>query len=127
MMTELNERDGLDLWRRTISASVRSNAPDLTARQQAILMIVALTPGPHTVRGLATDLSIAKPAVTRALDTLSALGLVRRQRDRRDMRSVLVARTEKGAAHLRALAELISLAAKGEDVRPSPDMDRAAA
>ena len=77
-MIELTEREGLELWRRVICASVYSDAPDLTARQQAILMKVALTPGPHTVRGLAHDLAIAKPAVTRALDTLSSIGLVRR-------------------------------------------------
>ena len=127
-MTELSERDGLDLWRRVICASVQSDAPDLTARQQAILMTVALSAGPHTVRGLAHDLIIAKPAVTRALDTLSALGLVRRQRDKRDRRSILVVRTEKGLKHLRQLATQISAAARGEDITVRPDLaDRKAA
>ncbi|MAB11353.1 MAG: MarR family transcriptional regulator, partial [Hyphomonas sp.] len=50
---QLSEREGLELWRRAVTASVRSDAPDLTARQQAILMTIALMPGPHTVRGLA--------------------------------------------------------------------------
>ncbi len=119
-MMELTERDGLDLWRRTVCASVRSDAPDLTARQQAILMSVALTPGPHTVRGLAHDLNIAKPAVTRALDTLTRLGLLRRRRDEADLRSVLVERTPQGTAHVRALASMISAAAKGEDAAILP-------
>ena len=52
---QLSEREGLELWRRAVTASVRSDAPDLTARQQAILMTIALTPGPHTVRGLAAN------------------------------------------------------------------------
>ena len=57
---QLSEREGLELWRRAVTASVRSDAPDLTARQQAILMTIALMPGPHTVRGLAEQLNIAK-------------------------------------------------------------------
>ena len=110
----LSEREGLDLWRRALTASVRSDAPDMTARQQAILMIVALTPGPHTVRGLAELLDIAKPAVTRALDALGKAGLVTRSRDLRDQRSVLVERTVDGMAYLRAHARLIVAAAEGE-------------
>lgn len=36
------QHDGLDLWSRTVVATVRSDAPDLTARQQALLLTVAL-------------------------------------------------------------------------------------
>ncbi len=119
----LNERDGLDLWRRALSASVRSDAPDLTARQQAILMNVALTPGPHTVRGLAAALNIAKPAVTRALDTLSRLDLIRRERDPADLRNIHIVRTVAGAEYLRALGGLIVAAATGEDLEGGPAVD----
>ena len=38
---------------RALIAYVRSGEPDLTNRQMALLMLVYLTPGPHTVRGLA--------------------------------------------------------------------------
>ncbi|MEO0983068.1 MAG: MarR family transcriptional regulator [Pseudomonadota bacterium] len=114
----LSEREGLTLWRRALTASVRSDAPDLTARQQAILMTVALTPGPHTVRGLAADLDIAKPAVTRALDTLTRLDLVRRVKDESDLRSVFIERTVKGAAYLRALGRLILAAIDSEEDAP---------
>jgi hypothetical protein len=41
---------GLDA---ALIAYVRSGEPDLTNRQMALLMLVYLTPGPHTVRGLA--------------------------------------------------------------------------
>jgi len=113
--TQMSERESLDLWRRSVCASVRSDAPDLTARQQAILMTVSLTRGPHTVRGLAGLLDIAKPAVTRALDTLTGQGLVKRVKDESDLRNVFIERTPQGAAYLRALAGMISKAAAGEE------------
>jgi hypothetical protein len=40
-------------WMRALIEYVRSGEPDLTNRQMALLMLVYLTPGPHTVRGLA--------------------------------------------------------------------------
>src|SRR5688572_25328116 len=40
-------------WMKALIAYVRSGEPDLTNRQMALLMLVYLTPGPHTVRGLA--------------------------------------------------------------------------
>lgn len=111
---ELSERGGLELWRRAVTASVRSDAPDLTARQQAILMTIALAPGPHTVRGLADHLDIAKPAVTRALDTLSRLDFIRRVKDDNDLRNIFIERTPAGMAYLRTFAGLVLAAASGE-------------
>ena len=111
----LSERDGLELWRRAVTASVRSDAPDLTARQQAILMTIALTPGPHTVRGLAEHLNIAKPAVTRALDALSRLDFIRRIKDDTDLRNIFIERTPAGMAYLRTFSGLVLAAASGKD------------
>ena len=65
-------------WMKALIAYVRSGEPDLTNRQMALLMLVYLTPGPHTVRGLARVLGVSKPVVTRALNTLGALGYLRR-------------------------------------------------
>lgn len=118
----LNERQALTLWRRTVLASVRSDTPDLTARQQAILMTVSLTRGPHTVRGLAQTLEIAKPAVTRALDTLTRAGLVKRIKDEADLRNVFIERTQEGLSYLRTLASLI-LAAEAGEPEPSRKSD----
>ena len=115
----MNERECLDLWRRAVCSSVRSDAPDLTARQQAILMTVALTRGPHTVRGLAKLLKIAKPAVTRALDTLAKQNLIKRVKDENDLRNVFIERTEDGANYLRTLSFMIAAAARGEDLDTS--------
>ena len=83
-------------WMKALIAYVRSGEPDLTNRQMALLMLVYLTPGPHTVRGLARVLGVSKPVVTRALNTLGALGYLRRVRDEADRRNVFVAKTSTG-------------------------------
>ncbi|WP_028970297.1 MarR family transcriptional regulator [Sphingomonas sp. URHD0057] len=85
---------------KALIAYVRSGEPDLTNRQMALLMMVYLTPGPHTVRGLARVLGVSKPVVTRALNTLGALGYLRRERDQDDRRNVFVVRTNNGADFL---------------------------
>ncbi len=97
----------LDLWRHALVASVRSDAPDLSARQMALMLSVYLGEGPHTVRGLAQALLISKPAVSRALDRLGELGYVRRQRDDMDRRNVLVQRTGEGGRFLSEFSRLI--------------------
>jgi DNA-binding MarR family transcriptional regulator len=112
---QLSEREGLELWRRAVTASVRSDAPDLTARQQAILMTIALTPGPHTVRGLAEHLHIAKPAVTRALDALARLDFIRRIKDDTDLRNIFIERTPEGMKYLRSFSGLVLAAASSKD------------
>ena len=85
---------------KALIAYVRSGEPDLTNRQMALLMLVYLTDGPHTVRGLAAKLRVSKPVVTRALNTLGALGYLRRERDQDDRRNVFVVRTSSGADFL---------------------------
>ncbi len=102
-----NQVEALNLWRRVTVSTVRSDAPDLTARQLAVLMTVRLQPAPHTVRGLASGLNVGKPAITRALDTLSRLGFVQRRRDPKDGRNVFVERTDKGDAFLDQLGATI--------------------
>ena len=107
MPVQLDELQALDIWRRALSASVRLEAPDLSARQMSILLTIYLTPPPHTVRGLATALNISKPAVTRAIDRLTEIEFVRRKVDEQDRRSVLVQRTVRGSVFLREFGELI--------------------
>lgn len=109
---ELSPVKSLDLWRLSITESVRRESPDLSARQMALLLTVYLTPPPHTVRGLAEILAVSKPAVTRALDRLSELELLRRKIDETDRRSVLVQRTVRGSVFLREFGEIISAAAQ---------------
>ena len=97
----------LELWRHALVASVRGDAPDLSARQMALMLSVYLGEGPHTVRGLAQILRISKPAVSRALDRLGELSYVRRQRDDLDRRNVLVQRTAEGASFLYEFSRMI--------------------
>jgi len=100
----------LELWRHAFVASVRGDAPDLSARQMALMLSVYLGDGPHTVRGLAMALKISKPAVSRALDRLGELGYIRRQRDDLDHRNVLVQKTAGGAGFLTEFSSLIDAA-----------------
>jgi len=86
----------LKTWMQTLINYVRSGQPDLTNRQMALMLLVYLTPGPHTVRGLAATLGVSKPVITRALNTLGGLGYLRRVRDESDRRNVFVARTSTG-------------------------------
>jgi DNA-binding MarR family transcriptional regulator len=97
----------LKSWMTTLVDYVRSGEPDLTNRQMALLMVVYLDPGPHTVRGLASGLNVSKPVVTRALNRLGALGYLRRQRDDSDKRNIFVARTPRGAAFLEEFGHFI--------------------
>ena len=91
------------ILRDTIVALVRRDGPDLSARQLGVFLTCYLQDGAHTVRGLAADLNVSKPAITRALDRLGELDLARRKVDPTDRRSVLVQRTLKGQAFLRDL------------------------
>jgi len=102
----------LDIWRQALVSSLRLDAPDLSARQMGLLLSVYLTLPPHTVRGLAEVLAVSKPAITRAVNRLSELGLVRRKTDDVDRRSVFIQRTVKGSVFLREFGELIVQAAK---------------
>ncbi len=94
--------------RDTIVALVRRDGPDLSARQLGVFLTCYLQDGAHTVRGLAADLNVSKPAITRALDRLGELDLARRKVDPMDRRSVLVQRTVKGTAFLRDLRGIMA-------------------
>jgi DNA-binding MarR family transcriptional regulator len=96
------------ILRDTIVALVRRDGPDLSARQLGVFLTCYLQDGAHTVRGLAADLNVSKPAITRALDRLGELDLARRKVDPVDRRSVLVQRTLKGAAFLRDLRSIMN-------------------
>ena len=80
-------------WLSVLAGYVASGHPDLTNRQMALLLLVYLDPGPHTVRGIAARLHVSKPVVTRILNALSGLGYVKRQKDMSDLRNIFVIRT----------------------------------
>ena len=105
------------ILRDTIVALVRRDGPDLTARQLGVFLTVYLRKGPHTVRGLAKELNISKPAITRALDRLGEFDFARRKLDPKDHRSVLVQQTIKGAALLRETRTIMGEAAAASEER----------
>ncbi len=97
----------LESWRGALVEILRRAGPDLSTRQMGILLTVYLVEGPHSVRGLARELTISKPAVSRALDRLGDLGFIRRVRDMGDHRNVLVERTVAGSVFLSEFADVI--------------------
>ena len=100
MTVALRPSQALRLWQQVALTEVRANMPDLSMRQAAILLSVYLDPPPHTVRGLAAQLGVTKPVITRALDAMGTLGLVARRRDEADRRNVFVAKTTTGQEFL---------------------------
>ena len=98
----------LNLFRDTIVALVRREGSDLSARQLGVLLTCYLQEGGQTVRGLAAELNVSKPAITRALDRLAEFDLARRKPDPADRHSVLVQRTPKGNIFIRDLRAIIA-------------------
>jgi DNA-binding MarR family transcriptional regulator len=114
------------ILRDTVVALVRREGQDLSARQLGVFLTCYLQDGAHTVRGLAGELNVSKPAITRALDRLGELDLARRKVDPMDRRSVLVQRTLKGTAFLRDLRGIMSDAASPRKGGASQEMTRKA-
>ncbi|MDR3536097.1 MAG: MarR family transcriptional regulator [Acetobacteraceae bacterium] len=92
-------------------AMVHADRPDLTARQLAVLLTCYLADEEQTVRGLAAQLKVSKPSISRGLDRMEALDLLRRRRDPRDRRSMLIERTVTGVVVLRDIEIAIARAA----------------
>jgi len=80
---------------------LKTKQSDLTVRQLAVLQ--GSRAAPATVRGLAAVMKVNKPAVTRAADKLVDRGLINRNRDPSDARSVLLSLTKKGDKLIREL------------------------
>ena len=86
------------IMREVIVGLVRRDGTALSSHQLGVFLTCYSVASEHTVRGLAQRLDVSKSVITRSLDKLAALGLAERRPDPRDRRSVLVARTEAGAA-----------------------------
>lgn len=98
----------LDMLCHALVGLVQRPGPDLTTRQLGVLMTCALDDRGNTVRGLAAALNISKPAITRAVDRLSDLELLRRAPDPSDRRSVLVYAMPAGRAFMSYIRRLLS-------------------
>jgi len=104
---KMSRKESLAFWHRVTLATVRSDAPDLSARQLAMLMTIYIEDGLHTVRSLAKHLSVTKAAISRATDSLCKLGYIERKPDHRDKRSVILTRTSAGIHYLSEFADVI--------------------
>jgi DNA-binding MarR family transcriptional regulator len=107
MPLDFRPSHALRLWHDVTFDLVRDGRPDLSTRQMAVLLTVYLEPPPHTVKSLAEKLGVAKPVITRALDSMSRLRLVGRKRDEADRRNVHVQRTLDGALAVEGLGDAI--------------------
>ena len=112
MPISMRPTQALRLWQQVALSEVQKNMPDLSMRQMAVLLTVYLDPPPHTVRGLAGQLGVTKPVITRALDTMGAMKLITRHRDEQDRRNVLVRRTVEGALYVERFGDAIIAGAR---------------
>jgi DNA-binding MarR family transcriptional regulator len=103
----MDTSNALTLWQQVITRSLRELPYDLSQRQIGVLLTVYMSPPPHTIRTLADMLQISKPAICRAVDTLSAIDLIRRKKDEEDRRNVFLQRTVNGSVFLRDFADII--------------------
>ena len=75
----------------------------LTNRQFALLALCASLDKPIRVKQAALNLTISRPAVSRATDALSIKNFVRRKREEKDTRQVQIHITPQGTAFLESL------------------------
>jgi DNA-binding MarR family transcriptional regulator len=97
----------LTFWHRVATRGLKECDTNLSSRQVALMLTVYLGDPPHTIRHLARQLDISKPAVCRAVDALEKEGLIKRKPDPADKRNVLLQRTIKGSVFLCDFAEII--------------------
>src|SRR6202044_4188223 len=90
----------IGVLRDTIVGLVRRDGVDLSSRQLGVFLTCYLRDGGHTVRGLAAELNVSKPAITRALDRLGEPELPRPKSDPLSRGCVLVQRAPKGSSCL---------------------------
>lgn len=97
----------LSFWHGVTATALQKMPVDLSARQTAVLLHIYLMPMPHSIKSLADDLMISKPAICRAIDALETAKLVKRIRDKQDKRNVIIQRTVKGSVYLSEFADII--------------------
>ena len=97
----------LSFWHGVTSGALKYMPIDLSARQTAVLLHIYMEEAPHSIKTIAEDLDISKPAICRAVDTLEREKLVKRLRDRNDKRNVILQKTTRGSAYLSEFADII--------------------
>jgi DNA-binding MarR family transcriptional regulator len=111
----------LEIVRHAMLALVLADGRDLTARQITVLLTCYLEDTSFAVSELAARLRVSKPAITRALDRLEELQLLKRADKPQDRRVVLLARTEGGMAFMGRLRAMMEDAARRAGTPPAVD------
>lgn len=88
---------------KNIVSVIQSSHANLTLRHTGMLLVLDAV-GSGTVRGLATYLRVGRPCVTNGMNKLQALGLIKRELDQNDKRSVNLSLTEDGIKLVQKLA-----------------------
>lgn len=84
----------------------RRDEPGLSVYQLAVFLSCYTRDGKHTVRDIAQEIGTSKANVTRAFDKLVERGLVSRQTDPLDGRTVYAGHTQAGGALLAEFADI---------------------
>lgn len=100
--------ESLRFWHRVTVRSMKELQQDLSARQVGILLHIYLHNRQHTIKSISEQLNISKAAVCRAVDSLSALNLLKRKKDEQDRRNVFIQRTIQGSVFLSDFADVIA-------------------
>ena len=111
-ITSVKTKKALTFWQGVNVRALTRMPVDLSSRQAAVLLHISLNHGQHSIKSLAEDLQISKPAICRAVDALEKAKLAKRSTDRADRRNVFIACTAKGNAYLNKFADIIMAASK---------------
>ncbi len=115
----------LSIWMSILVLYIRSEQPDLSNIQTAMLLIVYMTPGPHSARHLAQQLRAPKSSISRGLNRLAMLGYVRQERDPNDLRKSIITQTHEGKAFLEGLKKSIAINIRNPANDAEKDAERA--
>jgi DNA-binding MarR family transcriptional regulator len=115
----------LSIWMSILVLYIRTEQPDLSNVQTALLLIIYMTPGPHSARDLALQLRAPKSSVSRGLNRLAMLGFVRQERDPGDLRKSIISQTHEGMVFLEALKKSIEVNVRNPANDAEKDAERA--
>lgn len=102
----MEQQAALALWRKVTMEIVREK-DDLSSRQMLVLLVAYGKPGMQTVGQMSDAFGICKGAISRAINHLVSIGLVRRVEDPSDRRITRIKCTRAGAEYVEALGDSI--------------------
>ena len=110
--TEILSQDHLGYWVGTLGSAMRKGleeglAPMVVTPGQWVILEAAFAGNADTLTGLARIIPVDAAAISRQLDKLQKMGLVRRRRLRSDRRTVRIELTDDGRALVPKLAPIV--------------------